>query len=70
MAGTAGTGAQSMCSWMKMKPISSLPPSGRQGLAKVVLLAAMATLAAEAAEDVEVQAANGPLPFTLQRTSC
>lgn len=66
MVGTAGMGAQSMCSWMKMIPISSLPALGIQGVAKVVLLAAMATLAREAEEDVEVQATNGPLPFRIQ----
>ncbi|ERF75585.1 hypothetical protein EPUS_04565 [Endocarpon pusillum Z07020] len=44
---------------MKMKPISSLPALGIHGVAKVVLLAAMATLAAEVEEDVEVQAAHG-----------
>jgi hypothetical protein len=55
---------------MKMISISSLPPLGIKGVAKVVLLAAMATLAAEAKEDVEVQAANGLLPFGPQRTPC
>jgi len=69
MVGTAGMGAQSMFSFMKMIPISSLPPLGIQGVAKVVLLDAMATLAAEAKGDVEVQAANGKLPFSPRGTS-